>query len=107
MQHSALKEGQSTQGAMIILVLGDHSKYFHVTGESILSNVGFPVIILANRISAEYFRELAPNVTVLPAQWSNFENVRQQVIKIASERKIFSVATIARYEFGGSHRISG
>jgi predicted ATP-grasp superfamily ATP-dependent carboligase len=94
MQDNALKEEQSTQGAMIILVLGDHRKYFHVTGESILSNLSFPVIILANRISAEYFRDLGPNVTVLPAQWSNFENVRQQVIKIAGGQKIFSVATI-------------
>ena len=80
--------------AMLLLVLGDHTKYFDMNGRCILDALPFPVVVFANRVSAEALAVAGPNVEIRRIPWSDDEQVRQSVLRLADERPLFTVASL-------------
>jgi ATP-grasp domain len=79
--------------AMIVLVCDDHHMFFNSAEQCILTELPFPVVVLANRASSIYFSELGGNIEVQLTRWGNLDNVRNDVADIASKRPIFAIGT--------------
>jgi len=79
---------------MLLLVLGDHTKYFDLNGRCILDTLPFPVVIFANRVSAEALAPAGPNAEIRRIPWSDDEQVRQAALRLAGERPLFTVASL-------------
>ena len=71
---------------MLLLVLGDHTKYFDLNGRCILDTLPFPVVIFADRVSAEALAPAGPNAEIRRIPCSDDEQFRQAALRLAGER---------------------
>jgi biotin carboxylase len=80
--------------SILLLVLGDHSKYFYVDGRCVLDDLPWNVVVLTNRVSAAAFKAMKPNLDVRLVPWSDTQKVTQIVCQIASEQPVRFVCTL-------------